>query len=625
MTIGEDLSRFAEDEPTALTAGLLDAVQDIFYVCDRDGTVVDYNERVPEVSGYAAEEIETMKMWEFVREDDRARITERVTEIVEDGERIRTEGHFLTADGDSIPYEFSGSPLRGQGGDIVGFAGTGRDIAERKQRRRELERKTQAIDAAPVGITISDPTQNDNPLIDANSSYVQMTGYDESAVLGRNCRFLQGEDTDAVPVRKMREAIAEAEPVTVELRNYREDGEQFWNRVSIAPVTDEDGTVTNFVGFQQDVTVRKERETELERQNDLFEKAQDIADVGAWEYDPHSGETYFTDQVYEIYGVGRDHEPEPESDIQQFYHPADHDTVRDAVAGALEDGEPYDIEVRITAADGTEKWVRTRADPQFEDGACQRVRGTIQDVTDRKEREQELTRQRDTLELLDRMVRHDLRNNLQVVSGHAEALADHVDEAGRESVEKILHNVETAVGLTRSARDLAEVMLHDSDAEGAFWLRPVLDAQIEEARATSRNASITLAGPVPDVRITGDDLLPSVFRNLLKNAVQHNDKQVAEVVVSATERDEMARIQIADNGPGVSDDRKAEIFGKGEMGLESDGTGIGLYLVKTLVDSYGGTIRIEDRADRNRSGSQSQADENDAEGAVFVVDLPLAA
>ncbi|WP_324661706.1 PAS domain S-box protein [Haloarcula sediminis] len=131
-------------------------------------------------------------------------------------------------------------------------------------------------------------------------------------------------------------------------------------------------------------------ERELERKNELLEKSQNLADVGAWEYDPETGEAYFTDQVYDIYGVDRDHDPSPESDIERFYHPEDRDTVRDAVAGALEDGEPYDIEARITAADGTEKWIRTRADPQFEDGVCQRVRGTIRDITDRKEREESI-------------------------------------------------------------------------------------------------------------------------------------------------------------------------------------------------------------------------------------------
>jgi len=141
-------------------------------------------------------------------------------------------------------------------------------------------------------------------------------------------------------------------------------------------------------------------ERELERKNALLEKTQDLADAGAWEYYPREEVTYFTDQVYDIYGVDRDHDPSPESDIEQFYHPEDRDTVRDAVRRALEDGEPYDIEVRITAADGTEKWVRTRADPQFENGTCQRVRGTIRDITERKERERSIAQTKEWYQTL---------------------------------------------------------------------------------------------------------------------------------------------------------------------------------------------------------------------------------
>jgi len=133
-------------------------------------------------------------------------------------------------------------------------------------------------------------------------------------------------------------------------------------------------------------------EQELERKTDLLEKTQNLADVGAWEYTPQTGDVYFTDKVYEIYGVDEDFDPDPVADIQRFYHSEDRDTVRDAIARALEHGQAYDIEVRITSADGTDKWVRTQADPLFEDGSCKRVRGTIQDITDRKERERDLSR-----------------------------------------------------------------------------------------------------------------------------------------------------------------------------------------------------------------------------------------
>jgi signal transduction histidine kinase len=102
-------------------------------------------------------------------------------------------------------------------------------------------------------------------------------------------------------------------------------------------------------------------------------------------------------------------------------------------------------------------------------------------------------------------------------------------------------------------------------------------------------------------------MLQSVFRNLVKNAIEHNDKTVPEVTVSVSERDDTVLARVADNGPGIPDEQRSEIFGKGEKGLESDGTGIGLYLVSTLVDQYGGDVWIED---------------NEPEGTVFTVELP---
>ncbi len=120
--------------------------------------------------------------------------------------------------------------------------------------------KQQAMDAAPVGITLTDPSLPDNPLVYVNDAYERITGYGREDVIGRNCRLLQGPETREAPVAKMRAAVAEAEPVTVMLRNYRKDGELFWNRVELAPLFDDDGEVAFYVGFQLDVTRRKHAE-----------------------------------------------------------------------------------------------------------------------------------------------------------------------------------------------------------------------------------------------------------------------------------------------------------------------------------------------------------------------------
>jgi PAS domain S-box-containing protein len=128
-----------------------------------------------------------------------------------------------------------------------------------------LRLKERAMDAAPVGITVSDATAPDYPLIYVNDAFERITGYAREAVLGHNCRFLQGERSDPAAIAAMREAIGEDRPVSVELLNYRKDGTPFWNEVDIAPLRDDEGEVTHYVGFQADVTDRKRTEREAER------------------------------------------------------------------------------------------------------------------------------------------------------------------------------------------------------------------------------------------------------------------------------------------------------------------------------------------------------------------------
>ncbi|MDZ7702198.1 MAG: bacterio-opsin activator domain-containing protein [Halobacteriales archaeon] len=148
----------------------------------------------------------------------------------------------------------------------------------------DFETKERAMDEAPVGITISDPDLEDNPVIYANESFERVTGYPPEEVLGRNCRFLQGEESDPETVAELRRGIEEAEPVTVELLNYRQDGEPFWNEVTVAPIRDDDGAVTNYVGFQVDVTARKEAQLALDAERERLDRLVDringlLADV----------------------------------------------------------------------------------------------------------------------------------------------------------------------------------------------------------------------------------------------------------------------------------------------------------------------------------------------------------
>lgn len=134
------------------------------------------------------------------------------------------------------------------------------------------ELKERALEAASDGITISDPTLPDNPLIYVNSGFETITGYRKEEVIGRNCRFLQGPQTSPLAAEEIRQAIAQQRPCVVEILNYRKDGSPFWNRLSITPVRDSNGQLTHFIGILSDITNRKKTEDLLRAVNSQLEK-----------------------------------------------------------------------------------------------------------------------------------------------------------------------------------------------------------------------------------------------------------------------------------------------------------------------------------------------------------------
>ncbi|MEF8882135.1 MAG: ATP-binding protein [Halapricum sp.] len=235
----------------------------------------------------------------------------------------------------------------------------------------------------------------------------------------------------------------------------------------------------------------------------------------------------------------------------------------------------------------------------------------MRDITARREAKQQLETQRDNIALLDQMVRHDIRNHLQGVLGGVDLLAAETElsDGGERYAEMITNNAENAVDLTTTARELADIMLEPESEIESVNLAPSLLDEVDAIRNSFDDATVNIDGSIPRVSVQASEMLGSVFRNLLKNAIQHNDSTLPEVTLSAVENDEDVHISVADNGPGIPDSQKEQIFGKGETGLDSEGTGIGLYLVNTLVESYGGSISVRD---------------NDPRGTIFTVSLPLA-
>lgn len=122
----------------------------------------------------------------------------------------------------------------------------------------QLLSPVKTLESLKEGITISDPHQPDNPVVYANESFLQLTGYTLNEVLYRNCRFLQGEDTDPNAVAEVRQALLRGEKLTIDLVNYRKDGKRFWNQMTISPIRSIAGDITHFIAIQRDVTAYRQ-------------------------------------------------------------------------------------------------------------------------------------------------------------------------------------------------------------------------------------------------------------------------------------------------------------------------------------------------------------------------------
>ena len=130
----------------------------------------------------------------------------------------------------------------------MAYLATLRDITDRKRAEEMLWLYDRAMAATSTGIVISDATNPKHPIIYCNPAFESMTGYRRQEVIGKNCRFLQGSDTDSDALNTIRQALKTENECKVRLKNYRQDGTAFWNALSISPVRDRTGKLTHFIG-----------------------------------------------------------------------------------------------------------------------------------------------------------------------------------------------------------------------------------------------------------------------------------------------------------------------------------------------------------------------------------------
>lgn len=244
-----------------------------------NGTVLEVNETALIAGGLQEADVVGKPFWEtrwwVESESSRETLQESIARAAQ-GEFIRYEVDIRGTGESVLTIDFSIKPVLDDSGSVALLIPEGRDVTEHKAAEQALKLRDRAVRAINQGIVITDSLSPDDPILYVNPGFEAITGYESSEVIGRNCRFLQGPESDPEEVSVMRRAVRQGTPCTVEILNYRRDGTPFWSTITLSPVHDEEHRLTNIVGVQVDSTERKNLEDRL-RQSEKMEAIGQLA------------------------------------------------------------------------------------------------------------------------------------------------------------------------------------------------------------------------------------------------------------------------------------------------------------------------------------------------------------
>ena len=370
----------------------------IVSITDASGIIIYVNDRFCQVSGYSRNALLGSNHRIVKSGEHPPSFYEDLWSTICNGRVWQGEICNRRRDGGQYWVESTIVPFLDQSGLPYQYVSIRTDITAIKQREQSLRVNARAIEASPLAVTIADANDPEMPLIYVNPTFERMTGYSRSEVLGRNCRFLQGEDRDQVPIQDIRAALKQGQPVETLLRNYRKDGSLFWNALHLAPVWDHAGRMSHVIGIAEDVTEFRRVNEALRESEERLRRSQGYANIGTWDWNIGTGALYWSERIGPLFGY-------PEGKLETTYgnflntvHRDDRQKVIDAVNACIERGEKYDIEHRCVWPDGSVRWMLERGDVvRAEDGTPLHMLGVVQDITERKLAELALEESRERL------------------------------------------------------------------------------------------------------------------------------------------------------------------------------------------------------------------------------------
>jgi len=457
-----------------------------------------------------------------------------------------------------------------------------------------LDQYRMLVESARDGLYILDASAE---VVYLNESFAEMLGYDREELLGTHATIPMAEGELERGQRTVQELIEsdsrESEVIDMEMET--KPGGRITVSVNFVVLTDESGTYEGLMGVVRDITERKERERELERYEAIVQTVSEPIYV----LDTDERFVRVNDGMLEK--LGYDRETLLGSHVSLV---AGDDGVRrqEALIRDLErgDSDRASTEVQLETADGTRRQYDINIAAIRDDGELEATVVTAHDVTELREHQRQLS-------VLDRVLRHNVRNKMSIVLGHANDIASRAPPATAERATAIREAATELLELSDSAREFESVFADDARRTTTVDVVETVENVVRELRTEHPSAEIDSALP-ESALAHGHETFELALNELFENAIVHSDREEPTVEVTVVAGEESVEIRVADDGPGLDDtDRRALLRGT-ETPLEHT-QGLGLWLVQWAVEVADGTIDIE---------------ENDPRGTLITVRLPTA-
>ncbi|ERH08455.1 MAG: PAS sensor histidine kinase [halophilic archaeon J07HX64] len=551
----------------------LDTLDDLFYVLDTDGTCRRWNEQFSDITGYTDEELATMHGLGIFPADEHERI-EAAFGAAMAGERTTVEADLQTADGERLPYEFTGARLTDGDGETTGVVGIGRDLTERRHR----ERRFQALVEGSNDII---------SVVDAEGRYTyqspsleRILGYDPEEIVGDEAwEYIHPDDREAV-----RETFAEwvANPdVTGVIRYRARDADGCWRWMEARGNNQlNNPAIEGYVVNSRDITEQRNREQELRTVTRQYQTLlEQFPDGAVYLFDDNL--EFVRARGAELRAVGLSPEAVEGTTPQELF-PADiADELVDGFRAVLS-GEERTLEQEYQ---GEHYRIRTvPVDTSDSDGdTVEYGMAVAKNVTEQTNRRRQLRRQNERLEEFASIVSHDLRNPLQVARGRVELARETGDTSH-------LSNALDAFDRSEALIENLLTLAHGGDpAEDTERVR--LDSLAEHAWSTVETGTATLETDTDRVVSANRSRLRQLFENLFGNAVKHVGQDVT-VTVAALDNG----FSVVDDGPGIPPAERDTVFDAG-YSTNDRGTGFGLRIVEEVVDEHDWVLRLTESTD----------------------------